>query len=90
MPFGRRGDTVQGVDFREQHLQRVAVAQGLEKDLRITRAKRVFRLFPYPLRRQMRQFAGVRHRAHQRHGFIGNAKTEMGITCGKTRYAQYA
>ena len=49
-----------------------------------------FRLFPYPFRRQVFQFTRMGHLAHQRQSFIGNTKTEVGITRSKTRHAQNA
>ncbi len=37
-------------------------------------------VFPYPFRRQVFQFTRMGHLAHQRQSFIGNTKTEVGIT----------
>ncbi|MNY45495.1 hypothetical protein D3C86_1806050 [compost metagenome] len=64
MPLRRSRNAKQGVDFREQHFQRAAVAEHLEKDLRIAGRQRVFRLFPHPFRREMFQLARVGHGGH--------------------------
>ena len=90
VPLFRRRDAVQRINFWEQDFQRAAVAQRLEENLRIAGAERVFRLFPHALRREMRQFTGVGHLTHQRHGFIGNTEAQMGIARGKARHAQHA
>jgi hypothetical protein len=36
------------------------------------------------------KLARLGHGGHQRHGLIGNAEAEMGVTRGKTRHAQHA
>ena len=90
VPFRRGGHAKQRVYFREQHFQRPAVAQNLEKDLWIAGSQGVFGLFPDAFWRQMFQLARVGHGRHQRHRLVGDAEAEMGITGGKTRHAQYA
>ncbi len=90
VPFCRRGNAKQRVDFREQHLQRAAVAQDLEKDLRVTGGEGVFCLFPDALRRQVFQLARLGHGRHQCHCLIGNTEAQMGVTRGKARHAQDA
>ncbi len=90
VPFRRGGDAKQGVYFREQHLQRPAVAKDLEKDLRIAGGQGIFSLFPDAFWRQVFQLTRLGHGRHQRHCLVGDTEAEMGITGGKTRHAQHA
>ena len=77
-------------DLLRRDLTINALAQDLEKDLRVARGEGIFRLFPDALWGQVFKLARLGHGGHQRHCLIGNTETKMGVTRGKARHAQHA
>ena len=87
--FGLR-HTEQRIYFRHPDSQSAAITQHLKIHLRLLLQQRPLGFLPYPLWHQMFQFAIGHHGTHQRHGFIGNGKSQRREASGKAGNPQYS
>ena len=87
---GRLGHAEQRIDFRQQRLERTAVAQDLNEHIRTRLQQRAGDFLPAALGGEGGQFAGVAEATHQRHGRGGDAKTQWCIAGGEAGDPQHA
>ena len=79
----------QGVDFRQQFGQCATVAQYLNEYVRARFHQGAADFYPAALGSQTLQLARLTQLAHQRHGLVGHAKAEAGVTGGEARNPQH-
>ena len=84
---GALGHAKEGVDFRQDYLERAAIAQNFYHDVRLRLHQPFGQLLPHTFGHERTGFAGGHHVAHQLQGFGGNGKTIAGGKAGSAQNA---
>ena len=90
MPLGRLGYTEQGIDFGKHDLERAALPQHLEIDVRREFSERLFGFLPDTFRLQRARFPGLHQPLHQAHRRRRHGEAESLEPCRKPRHPEYA